>query len=296
LGGAEGTVVVRSFRQKNYGAKYDGWQHPHSPYYTDKKAGKLPYHPQPGGATYRDWLTWLVSPEDKTTETAAVIRAWGGRVKRLRFTDNGADVWQSGVLACGFDMDNMKARGWLEARIPYFDAPRDVEDMNRWRALFFGTANRLVAGAQEAGSTLRYRVRLAKFGSCDRATGSYSLPKTSPGKKAFEDLYEAFWRETEPDFRAALVNLRDSPADETMTVREEFLRALRVKALHLFDETAGTDELAEQDARRIVEARAGLGFAFGPTGEVRGNLGILTAEAQQKAAKRRNANKKEAAA
>ena len=44
----------------------------------DKKAGKLPYHPQPGGATYRDWMNWM-TPQDKTSETAAVVAAWAAR-------------------------------------------------------------------------------------------------------------------------------------------------------------------------------------------------------------------------
>ena len=45
-----------------------------SPHRADKKAGLLPFHPQPGGATYRDWLTWVETPADKTTQRAACLR------------------------------------------------------------------------------------------------------------------------------------------------------------------------------------------------------------------------------
>jgi CRISPR system Cascade subunit CasA len=295
LGGGVCDTLVTAFRQKNLGVKYEGWLHPHSPYYTDKKSGKLPYHPQPGGATYRDWLTWLVALDNKASEPAAAIRNWAERVKRLPPVTLG-DTWQSGVLACGFDMDNMKARGWLEARIPYFDSPRTEPEPARWCAAFFGSVNRLVAGADDAGRRLRFCARLAKFGSCDASSGSYSLPKTSPGKDAFDDLYEAFWRETEADFLRALDRLREDPADAAWTIRrDDFCYALRRKALALFDEIVGTDNLADQDARRIVEARSALTIIFSETGSVRNALGIVTAEAQAKTAKGRSAKKKELA-
>jgi CRISPR system Cascade subunit CasA len=294
LNGKESETLARSFRQKNYGVKYDGWVHPHSPYYSDKKAGKLPYHPQPGGATYRDWMTWVTTPSDGATERAATVTLWADRIKWLPEVDAGVDAWQSGLLACGFDMDNMKARGWLEARIPYFHPPKEADalDRERWSSEFVTTAKRLVAGAEEAGTALRYRTRLARFGSCDRENGVYSLPKTSPGKNAYDDLYETFWRETESDFREALIKLTGDPADEGAKARREFLHCLRRKALNLFDEAVGTDDLADQDARRIVDSRWRLGLAFGETGGVRQALGLVTAEAQKKAAKRRAAKKK----
>ncbi len=90
--------------------------------------------------------------------------------------------------------------------------------------------------------------------------------------------------------------LGNDPADESMTVREDFLRALRTKTLNLFDEAAGTDDLIGKDARRIIDARSRLSLAFNKTGGVREALGIMTAEAQQRAAKRRNDRKKGAAA
>jgi CRISPR system Cascade subunit CasA len=292
LGGEESAILVSGFRQQNLGVKYEGWMHPHSPYYADKKSGKLPFHPQPGGATYRDWLTWLVGSTDKASEPAAAIRRWGERVKRLQYAGDG-EVWRSGVLACGFDMDNMKARGWLEARIPYFDPPPDVDE-ERWRKQFVATVNQLVTGANDAGRNLRNCARLAKFGSRD-GNGGYSPPKTSPGKDAFEDLYETFWRETEADFCAMLEKLRAAPADERREIRGAFCNALRRQALRLFDDTAGTDNLADQDARRIVEARSALKFAFSETGSVPSALGIMSSEAQAQTKASRRAKRKEPA-
>lgn len=188
-------------------------------------------------------------------------------------------------------MKKMKARGWLEVRIPYFDPPSGAP--REWSADFMATAKRLVAGADTAARALRYRTQLAAFGQRDKENGTYTLPKTSPGKEAYQDLYESFWRETEPDFLRALAALRNDGVEPSITqrVREAFLGALRRTALRLFDAAAGTDDLADQDARRIVDARARLGFAFGDTGDVRDALKLVSAEAQQKRSRRKSKEK-----
>lgn len=288
LGGEAHETVARSFRQKNYGVKYDGWRHPLSPHRADKKAGMLPLHPQPDSGTYRDWLTWVEKPADAETEPATCVAAWPARLQWLRRkgralpSESPADPWQSGLLACGFDMDNMKARGWLEARIPYFDPPPDPP--KDWSEHFMATAKQLVAGADAAAGALRFGARLATFGQLDAESGTYALPKTSPGKDAYQDLFETFWRETEPDFLAALKALRKDGVEPVITqrVREGFLKALKHKALHLFDRIAGTDDLADHDARRVVDARIRLTLAFGETGDVRDALDIISAEARQR--------------
>lgn len=296
--GPASDTLARSFRQKNYGVKYDGWEHSLSPHRVDKKAGLLPFHPQPGGATYRDWLTWVETPADKTTQRASVLQAWGERLKRLRaYKGYGegfdtAETWQSSVQACGFDMDNMKARAWLEARIPYFDPPPG-NNGDEWSASFRVRAAQLVAGAEEAAGALRTQVKIACTGKLNRE-GRFRAAETLP-KDAYADLVERFWRETETDFSTALAELRTKPDDPDKEIRETFLKRLRSKALALFDDIAGTDDLADQDARRIVEARSSLQFAFNATGGVRKALDIMTEEAKQKAASRRRGSRKDAA-
>ncbi|NOT72850.1 MAG: type I-E CRISPR-associated protein Cse1/CasA [Hyphomicrobium sp.] len=297
FGGAASEILVRGFRQQNYGVKYEGWVHHLSPHRADKKAGLLSFHPQPGGATFRDWLTWVETPMDRTTQRAACLDDWRARLGYLqkfsKYDDAiaAADIWQSSVLACGFDMDNMKARAWLDARIPFF-APPPGSNSDHWSDQFLRTARCLVAGTDKAAAALRFRSRLACFGSLDPEHGTYSLPKNSSGKDAFEDLIERFWRETEAAFRAALAALRNNPADDTKSIREAFVKELRTKALAFFDEIAGTDDLTGSDARRIVTARSNLQFAFGASGEVRRALDIATDEATQKAASRKKSKKR----
>lgn len=268
--GIAGETVVRTFRQKNFGVKYDGWQHPLSPYRVDDKAGKLAFHPQPGGATFRDWMTWVETLEGKA-ERAACLNAWDERVKRLRLRSDIAakfqadEPWQSGVLAFGYDMDNMKARGWLEARIPFFDAPDGVDEAE-WARSFRFIARKLVAGTEEAAKALRTHVKVALFGQRNRED-RYRIPDTVP-KGAAAELIEDLWRTCEMDFRKALDGLRSGPDDTDKAIRIAFKRALTRHAFASFDRATGIDTLADQDAKRLVTARSMLQAAFGERGSV----------------------------
>jgi len=140
----------------------------------------------------------------------------------------------------------------------------------------------------------RARVAMPELTISNRE-GRYRADENLP-RDAFTELIERFWRETEADFGSALKALREKPDDPERSIREDFLRALKRKALQLFDDIAGMDDLAAQDARRIVEARSVLQFVFSETGSIRGALDLLTEEAKQKAGKRRAAGKAKAKA
>jgi CRISPR system Cascade subunit CasA len=294
LDGPTSATMARSFRQKNYGVKYEGWKHSLSPHRADKKAGLLPYHPQPGDGTYRDWLTWIDTPPDKTSERAACLDAWQQRLTEIeRAPDDvslSAEVWQSNVLACGYDMDNMKARGWLEARIPFFDPPQGA-GADQWPQEFLPRARQLVDATDAAAQALRSQVKIALTGKLNRE-GHYRASENLPND-AFAELIERYWREMEAEFRNRLAELRAAPVDTAGAIREMFLNALRSKSLALFDEIAGTDELADQDARRIVMARSNLQFAFTAMGKVRDAAGLMSQDAKNKVAARRKAKQKE---
>lgn len=290
--------AVSTFRQKNFGIKYAGWVHALSPHRADKKSGLLPFHPQPGGATYRDWLTWVDTIADNATQRAACLDAWKDRLAEIktRFGEGGAfdaaNPWQSSVLACGYDMDNMKARGWLEARIPFFDPPHGA-DLNAWPQHFRTQAENLVNGADAAAGQLRGQIKIGLTGRPNR-DGRYVADENLP-MDAFSDVVERFWRETEADFRAALAKLRGTDAvDADKTLRGDFLKTLRSKALSIFDDLVGTDDLRDKDARRIVVARTILLRAFNETGSVPSALDIMSEEARQKK-KSRQSKRKDAA-
>lgn len=284
---------------KKHGVKYEGVTHPLSPYNVNGNRPKTAGHHRPGVGTYRDWLKWAEDPDRKTAERAACIEAWGKRLGRIKaysaYDDSAefrtADIWQSSILAWGYDFKQNKARAWLNARIPFFDPPPNI-DPDQWSEQFLKRARNLVDGADKAAAALRFRSRLACFGARDKENGSYSLPKNSGGKDAFEDLIERYWRATERAFRDALAGLRNNPDDEGKSIRGEFLTSLRKTALTFFDEIAGTDDLMESDAHRIVVARSNLQFSFASTGEVSRALDISV---QQSKTPKKQGTKKDAA-
>jgi CRISPR system Cascade subunit CasA len=299
LDGPTAFGLVSAWWTRKHGVKYEGFSHPLSPYNVGARGQKTAAHNRPGIGTYRDWLKWAENPELQKSERANCLEEWGGRLKRIGAYAacpdgaefRSAEVWQSGISACGYDFKQNKARAWLEARIPYFDPPHEV-NADAWAASFRTRAANLVAGADEAAKSLRSQIRVAQTGKLNRE-GRYRSSETLP-KDAYADLVERFWRETETAFRDALGHLREKPGDDEKSIRETFLKVLRTRALELFDDIAGTDNLADQDPRRIVEARTSLQYAFNQTGSVRKALDIMTEEARQMAGKRRIAKKKDA--
>jgi len=112
--GLEDTVTVPRFRMLNYGVQYQAWMHSLSPYYRAKDASEwLPVHAQPGGVGWRDWVGLTLSVPDANREPAKVISAFGQRIDAFGPT-------QARLHAFGYDMDNMKARGWAEGTLPLF--------------------------------------------------------------------------------------------------------------------------------------------------------------------------------
>ena len=122
LTGVSDSVLVPSWRQRPQGANYLGWgdMHPLTPRYRVKPNTEiLPLHPQPGGIGYRNWLGLVVAERDGLRIPAPAVDTWRNQ--------RAADVWGRGhdlrhmedrLLAAGYDMDNMKARGFVESKLP----------------------------------------------------------------------------------------------------------------------------------------------------------------------------------
>jgi CRISPR system Cascade subunit CasA len=273
LGGPTDWGAVTNYRTQNYGVMYSGWQHPLSPYYIDKKNGLLPFHPQPGLVTYEDWYAWW-GLKDQTVE-AANIKAWPARLSALSDNED-IDVTQlrqQSLRAVGFDMDNMKARSWVDELIPYFEPKLNAPN---WAKEFRDAVSFLVGGAKAAADALKYELRRNSWAKWDGK--QFKLPDNAP-KDAFDDVAAQLWAETQERFVACLAALHEGdPSDSERNVRTDFLNELRKTGLHLFDDAAGTDTLAEQNARRLIEARKGLVVALSRQGKVATALGIVAAK------------------
>ncbi len=253
-----GTRVATAFRTLNYGANYLAWEHPLSPYRTDKAAGKLPLHPHAGASDYGDWVAWWGfngAPAQSST-------LW-----RNRRGHTGGNVARTPVEAFGFDMDNMKARQWLDARLPWVPAHEgELKD----------AVTRLIGGADVAARAVRMACKVARYGQ--RNGNGYRLPDNLP-VDALPEPADRLWLETQQDFETlmdALNDLLDDGPKPTAELRRQWLNTLRRHALRIFDETVDLDGLTDVEPRRLLYARSQLSFALSdhPKGPVLKALGI----------------------
>ena len=241
--GTPDTVVVASWRQRPRGANYASWGrvHPLTPHYTANPGAEwLPVHSQPGGAGYRHWLGWVMVSPDGLRLPAATIAQW----REARGLDTGRAPAR--LLAAGYDMENMKARGFVESEVP-LPAATDPAI----RAALDDLATRLVEAADIAARGLRMAVRNALFSA--GATVKRDAEVLSAAR-------ERLWDATEPAFYAALEQLAGGADRKTLLT--SWQRQLLRDAVMLFDECAPITPDGFATAPRISKARRGLVFAL----------------------------------
>jgi CRISPR system Cascade subunit CasA len=239
LGGGSSTELLTTYRAVNYGINYEGpWRHPLSPYYFDKEGSPLPVHIGPGGLQYRHWMG-LVQAHDELRVPAYVVTAF-------RASPRG-HAGQFCLWAFGFDMDNMKARGWYEARLPLF-----ALDALPSREAFEITVGVLVEAANLVRAYLSSAVKEAWF----------RRPGDAKGDMGAVDL--AFWRASEPAFYDCLAELHDilkegnDDAEGRRSIRQSWHTRLKGVAMDQFSVWATRGNLAFEDPERIATAHRGL--------------------------------------
>lgn len=240
--GTESALSVATFQMRPYGVRYEAWAHPLSPYYSAKGGEWLPVHGQPGGVGWRDWLgLTLADPQTSGHRPAQTVAHFAHR--RARHTDGSI----ARLHAFGYDMDNMKARNWVDATLPYIAT--DDEDTLR---LVRDTAARLVGGTQLAGSLLVSSVERALF----------SNPKDAPGDRT--PIKAALWAAMEVRFYHVVRDIArggtsDGAAD---TACAAFRAHLEDAILTGFDENVDRVQLLSVHVRRAVAARHDLRSAL----------------------------------
>ncbi len=257
--GTVDSVTVHGWRQRPYGANYALWQHPLSPYYRQKPTDTewLPVHAQPGGVGYRHWVGLLFddAADAPTRRAAGAILKFRG--KRLLHLARAERVrWR--LLAAGYDMDNMKARGFVESEMPVIEPgkPEHTKD-------FVLLLRQLIACASEAASLLGRAVRRALFSDGAKVPLDAGLLTTVRAR---------FWAATETAF---LDRVQDA-AGETVdveAVRQAWLRDLSRTTRGLFAEAAPIDATgADRRPDRIAAAAKSLDFALKGYGKDGGSL------------------------
>jgi CRISPR system Cascade subunit CasA len=259
------SVVVRGWRQRPYGANYAAWQHPLSPYYRQKPtdAEWLPVHAQPGGVGYRHWVGLLFDDiaDAPTRRAACAVRTF--RAGRLFQVAEGGERVRWGLLAAGYDMDNMKARGFVESEMPVIE-PGDQDRTKDFVLLM----RQLVTGATEAASLLSRSVRRALFSEGAKVALDAGL---------FTALRSRFWDATETAFLAQVQQAAGFVDPDE--VRQAWLRDLARTVRALFADAAPIDATGvDRRPDRIAGAAKSLNFAlngYGKDGEsLRRALGL----------------------
>lgn len=281
LTGLVDDVVVRSYRSRPNGNDYKGWPraHPLTPYYrqTPTDVQWLAVHPQPGRLGYRDWIGLVVSDVGKG---AAVSRTPAAILPLAEERLRGLGMRQVRLLASGYDMDKMKARGFVESLMPV-RLPPEALDPQEFEALI----RQLVGGAREAGFSLTTAVRLAAYGE------SRSAPKDGGLMSLARDR---FWDRTEPLFFAALDSFDAAPQEEDaigallLEVPTEWRSQLMAAALTVFDVLVPLDRIEDGEIERVVVARSQLVWSL--TGYGKGGKRLFDAlglEAPETKAKKR---------
>jgi CRISPR system Cascade subunit CasA len=180
--------------------------------------------------------------------------------------------------AAGYDMDNMKPRGFVESETPVRLVAEAV------RHDFEVVVRHLVLGAREAQGILSGSVRHALW---DR-----EAPGADAGPRGL--ARERFWDETERPFAQLADALEAADEDDEirkimMSTRERWRDQLRRTAFAIFDALVPLDQIEERDAERLVVARRNLHSGLHGWGKV-GNtfyaaLNLAPPESKRKGSK-----------
>lgn len=199
----EAEAFYTHYHTKNYGNNYSGnWYHPLTPSLTNKDNTISTLKGQPGGLRYRHWIVWTMANHTTGKEAAkAVTAAWGkeARLRKAFGSENARRIW-----VFGYDMDNMKARRWLDGTAPLYN----IGDLGQEKIVLF---QERVQGLVEA----------ANYVVGQLVAALKKLVTDNPKKKVgnFDSERERFWSDTEPAFYKALAELVLDPGAEEPALR-----------------------------------------------------------------------------
>lgn len=250
LSGTTAEYTVRHYRTQNYGVNYSGaWQHPLTPYkWNPKKPDEetLSAKGQPGGIHYKTWDVLTLTSKSEGQACALVVSHFYEICRD--FTDVQSEVPR--LWAFGYDMDNMKARGWYATSLPLFSLiPEDQEEtLFKVKALLKLASDSLWHG--------RSQIKAAWF----------EKPTDVKGDMTFID--QAFWQKTEAAFFTAVNhivnNVKNGEFPLAPQQAETWLRALQRNVIDIFDDYALSDLGTERSMAKRIKARQRLtGWLYG---------------------------------
>lgn len=240
-------AVIEKYTTKNYGANYENWRHPLSPYYKSKN-DMLPIHPNSSGMTYKHWLGWTLG-NGKDSECALVVKIASNLYRRK---------YSCRLWAFGYDMDNMKARGWQESKMPIFYFENDTTEN-----YFKDIVSQILTATKDMITNLTREIK--KAWHFEKGDISY--------------IEMDFWNTTELDFYKLLRPIRrrihKDLEDEMSDLRKEWHAIINKKCLELFDFWVMSTDVTAEETQRIVKARKNL-KQFNYSKSIKQNLHLQT--------------------
>lgn len=243
LTGRADSRMVTAYRTINFGVNYGSglWLHPLSPHYSSKSEW-LPVHPQPDGLGWKDWAGLVVDQGGGKSEQKVAATVHRFRSMRLPFA----------VRAFGYDMDNMKARGWAEAILPAW--PTTAPDAAR---ALSHAASQMAEATRQAANLLVGAVIAARFNRREDAKGDFSFIKAE------------LWAATQEPFYARIDAAVQAGSDHAQAIvsgagadGRAFVDVLRIEAGRIFDRYSERIGLDVADEQRFVMARRNLMLAL----------------------------------
>ena len=238
--------LVAHYRTKNYGINYTGaWQHPLSPYRTNKTNDLIAVHAQPGGITYQHWSHLALNGDNNLKMVnAKVVKRYHTFLSGFNSGQGNNDKEQFRLTAFGYDMDNMKARCWYENTFPLITTADDI------RTDFANRVQSLTAAAVDFANFTQSCIKDAWF----------KRPADAKGDMSF--LKQAFYQHSENEFYQSikLLTAKIEMADGSdKDILRRWHKTLKKTALGLFDYWAMRGDFTQTNPRRIAGARRKLG-------------------------------------
>lgn len=227
--------LLTKYITKNYGINYssESFAHPFTPYYYENKNNLyFPTHLQPNGLGYKHWLHIALHHEGQRIAKVVEYCNTNDRIT----TDEQCSIW-----AFGYDTDNMKARCFYEAYLPFYHVNDAILEN------FVLTIESFIEAASLTLSYTKTALKQAWFQSPENAKGNV-------------DINKEFWSDTESDFYMLLHRLKngleEAQDDEKKAIicdelRREWYCILRKEAFALFQRWSENAGVECENIRRL---------------------------------------------
>lgn len=240
ISGRKVTDYVTSYRTQNYGNNYSGsWRHPFTSYRFDPKKpdeATNSVKAQPRGLTYRYWDILLLSNNaDGEISCLNIDNFYQINHRSERLFGFFPRVW-----CFGYDMDNMKARGYYDIAYPLF-----YIDLDR-KADFYLTIKQIQEITNKCRLELNKRVKEAWFERPSDAKGDFSF------------IAAQFWQRTENAFFELVqsLSLQEDYVYIDAATANRWLGNIQKVTLSLFDEYTLSGDIGDaRQLQRLMQAR-----------------------------------------